>query len=102
MSDDDQMLTMREQDPREFGAKKFLVEVNVVKRFVVSVYADDEDLAAIKAMNAPYSGGEGSLRGFKLANGVAHVQYDEDFGNQLTLGEVQEADDDEVHNSSGD
>jgi len=90
---DDQMLQKREQDPSEFGAKKFYVELFTTTRQVVSVYAENEDSAIKKTLASPYFSDGGSLRGFNLTNGVANVQYDGDHGCRLTTGDVQEDND---------
>lgn len=91
---DDQDLVMREKDPSEYGPKKFYVEMFISERFVASVYADDGDSAVVKAMDSMYISDKG-LKGFKLANGVAHVQHDSDLVPVITRGDVQEADEDE-------
>ena len=100
----DKMLSKRQKDPQEFGAKKFLVELRITSRHVVSVYANDKDKAVARALAAPYRDNSGSIRGFGLCNGVSHIQHDEDHGDVVTLGDVQEEEDggDAVHNRSSD
>ena len=92
---DDEMLTMREKSPTEFGERRFYVELLFTQRNVVSVYADSEDVAIKRAKASPYFSKGGALRGFKLTNGVSSVQYDEEHECAVTIGEVQREGDDE-------
>jgi hypothetical protein len=87
-------LTEREKDPRDYGKKKYLVEVLLTERFVVTVYADDEDEAAKRACDAPYRGSQGTM-GFRCKDGVSHVHFDEDYDYLVTRREVEVDDDSE-------
>ena len=92
---DNKDTVMVPKDPSEHGETKYLVEVFVAKRFVITVYADDKEQAVQRAKAAPYRS-ELGLLGIRCVNGVSHSQFDEDFGFQITSGEGN-IDDDPEH-----
>lgn len=83
----DEDAVKRSKDPSEYGKTRYLVELFLTERFVVTVYADNEDEAAERAKAAPYRA-ESDLIGFRCREGVSHTHFDSDFNLQVTTGEV--------------
>lgn len=87
MNDENKMLTKAYKEPREYGNTRYLVELFLTERFVVTVYADSEEEAVKRAKASPYRA-QNSLIGFHCIEGVSHTHFDEDYDFQLTGGEV--------------
>lgn len=82
---------MRPKSPKAFGKNKYLVELFLTERIVVTVYADTEESAACRAQAAPYRN-EAGVMAIPCAEGVSHAHFDEDFDFSVKLGEVQQDD----------
>lgn len=89
----DEYAVMGYPDPDTYGPRKFLVELFLTERLVITVYANDEEQAKRRALVAPYRSEQG-LMGVHCKNGVSHAHFDEDYGYKVTAGDVEEDDDD--------
>jgi hypothetical protein len=76
----------KSKDPSEYGKTRFLVELFITERFVVTTYADDANTAVERAKASPYRSENGL--GFHCKDGVSHPHFDEDYNFQVTRGEV--------------
>ena len=81
----------REKSPQTFGKNKYLVELFISQRHVVTVFADTPELAEKRACNSVMVE-NGTLRGFGLSGGVSGVHFDEDYGCEVKTSAPEEAD----------
>lgn len=92
--EDSKMMQKRYKEPKEFGDKKYLVELFIMQRHVITVFADDTNQAAERARQCAIAPSVSGGSKFLLSNGVKTIHYDEDFF-EVRHGEVQKADADD-------